>query len=202
VGSLTSIQHSILIGSILGDGSLRKQNNRLNALLEVNHSYKYKEYVDWKYSHFKDFVLTKPKARLTNGNRIAYRFTTQSLPIFTEYYSYFYKNGKKYIPDKINLDPLSLAVWFMDDGSKSRNSLYLNTQQFSISEQMKLQRLLLEVFNLKSTLNKDKSYFRIRITTGSSKIFKDITSPYICNCFKYKLTNDPVTTELKNEILI
>jgi len=42
----------------------------------------------------------------------------------------FYKNRKKCIPDLI-LDPIILAVWFMDDGSScSEDDVYLNTQQF------------------------------------------------------------------------
>ena len=37
VGSLTEEQKSIIIGTLLGDGTLRKKTN---TLLEINHSYK------------------------------------------------------------------------------------------------------------------------------------------------------------------
>jgi len=127
VGSLTSTQKEILIGSLLGDGTLRKQGTRTNALLEINHSFQYKEYVDWKYYHFQEYVKTPPKFRHGNGNRIAYRFTTQSLPVFTKYYQQFYAD-KKVIASNFKITNLLLSVWFMDDGSKSRNSFYLNTQ--------------------------------------------------------------------------
>lgn len=202
MGSLTSAQHAILIGSLLGDGTLRRQNNRLNALLEVNHSIKQSTYVDWKWQHFQEYVSTPPKARKSNGNRIAYRFTTRSLPLFTYYYEQFYVNGKKSIPYNLKLDPLSLAVWFMDDGARSRSSIYLNTQQFSLLEQSFLQKILLEQFGLVSALNRDKHYFRIRVSTSSTIIMKKIIEPYVVDDLKYKLANDPVTTELKNEILI
>ncbi len=201
MGSLTSIQKSVLIGSILGDGSIRKQDNRLNALLEINHSYQYKEYVDWKCTIFNEYVLTKPKLRLSNGSRLAYRFTTRSLPIFTKHYKMFYLNNHKIIPDNLILNPLSLAVWFMDDGSKSRNSYYLNTQQFSLNEQLILQKVLLNSFGIMSNVNKDKHYFRLRITNSSSIIMTSLVKQYILQIFNYKLINDPVTTELKNEIL-
>jgi len=46
VGSLTQLQKSIIIGCILGDGYLRIFPGRKNALLEINHSLKAKEYVD------------------------------------------------------------------------------------------------------------------------------------------------------------
>lgn len=188
MGSLSSIQHAIMIGSLLGDGTLRKQGTRTNALFEVNHSFEYRTYVDWKYSTLKEFVLTPPKSRLGNGTRVAYRFTTRSLPIFTEYYHWFYADSKKRIPSDVRLDPLSLAVWFMDDGAKSRTSYYLNTQQFTFEEQVLLQKFLLNSFQLNTTLNKDKHYWRIRVSTESSKRMNEIIIPFIRPCFRYKLT--------------
>lgn len=202
MGSLTSAQHAILVGSLLGDGTLRRQGNRLNALLEVNHAHKHKEYVDWKWQHFQMHSLTPPKARLGKGPRIAYRFTTRSLPLFTKYHSWFYVNGKKRIPPDLKLNPLSLAVWFMDDGARIRSAYYLNTQQFTLPEQLFLQKLLLNIFGLTSALNRDKQYFRIRISTESSIKLQQLIEPYIVSCLRYKLINDPVTTESKDEIPI
>ena len=200
MGSLSSVQNAILTGSLLGDGSLRRQDNRINALFEVNHSHKQIEYVDWKWKHFQEFILTGPKLRKNNGTRIAYRFTTRSLPVFTEYYQRFYSSGKKKIPKNLKLNALSLAVWFMDDGSKLYSSFYLNTQQFSLLEQEFLMKVLLDTFGLNSALNRDKRYFRLHVDTNSSISMKKIIEPYIIPSLRYKLTNDPVTTELKNEI--
>jgi len=187
VGSLSTIQHAILIGSMLGDGTLRKQGTRANALFEVNHSFTFKEYVDWKYQHFCDLVITPPKARKGRGRRVAYRFTTRSVPIFTHYHSLFYKNGKKKIPMNLKLDPMILAVWFMDDGTKSRSAIYLNTQQCNLKEQKILQRALQETFGISSRLNRDRQYFRLRITTESTRIFENIIRPYVLPCCRYKL---------------
>ena len=200
MGSLTSIQKEILIGSILGDGSLRKQGTRTNALLEVNHSFRYQEYVDWKWYHFKEYIKTPPKSRHGNGNRIAYRFTTQSLPFFTEYYFKYYLNGKKIISSDIVLTNLILSVWFMDDGSKSRKTFYLNTQQFSLENQEILINALYRDLRIKSSLNRDKQYVRIRIKTESAHQFKKLVESYLLPCFRYKIDNDPVTTESKDEI--
>lgn len=187
VGSLASMQHAVLVGSLLGDGTLRKQGTRTNALLEVNHSFEFKEYVDWKWQSFQEFILTPPKARQGNGSRVAYRFTTRSLPVFTNYYHWFYKDRKKQIPSDLALDPLSLAVWFMDDGGKSRKMLYLNTQQFNLHEQLFLQRLLQSTFGIQSTINRDKQYYRLLISTTGTKIMKGIIRSFIIPCFEYKL---------------
>ena len=191
MGSLTSTQKDILIGSMLGDGTLRKQGTRTNALFEVNHSYQYKEYVDWKYKKFQMYVKTPPKSRKGNGNRIAYRFTTQSLPIFTEYYYKYYSSGRKFIVPNVKISDLILSVWFMDDGSKSRNSFYLNTQQFSLGDQLLLMNCLKRDLQIESSLNRDKQYFRIRIKTESACKCRKIISTYLLPCFKYKLTMTP-----------
>lgn len=201
VGSLTSTQHSILVGSLLGDGTLRKQGTRTNALFEVNHAAAFREYVDWKWQHFQSLVLTPPKIRTGNGNRVAYRFTTRSLPVFTNYYQWFYQDRKKRIPRDLVLDPIVLAVWFMDDGSKSRTACYLNTQQFPLEEQKLLRSLLKNYFGIQSALNRDKQYFRLRITTESTKRLAEIIRPHLLSCFRYKLTDDPVTTDPKGEVL-
>ncbi len=200
MGSLSQAQKSIIIGSLLGDGNLRLAKGKLNALFEVNHTIRQKSYVDWKHQYFKAFVKTAPKARKGNGKRIAYRFTTQSLPVFTSLYKWFYNDNRKLVPKDLRLDPLSLAVWFMDDGSKSRSSVYFNTQQFPVEDQYKLLGCLQRDFNLTGKLNKDKKYFRIRITTKSTKLLKKIVKPYILPMFDYKLNDDPVTTDPKGEI--
>lgn len=202
MGSLTSTQNAILVGSLLGDGALRRQGNRLNALFEVNHAYKHRAYVDWKWQHFQEYILTGPKARAGKGNRIAYRFTTRSLPLFTSYHDWFYGTGKKYVPTDLKINPLSLAVWFMDDGTRIRSAYYLNTQQFTMEEQLFLQQLLLKTFGLTSALNRDKQYFRIRVSTESSLKMRKIIEPYVLPILRYKLANDPVTTESKDEILV
>ena len=35
-----------------------------------------------------------------------------------------------------------LAVWFMDDGCRSRRAVYLNTQQFALVDQLRLLEML------------------------------------------------------------
>ncbi len=183
VGSLTEIQRSIIVGSLLGDGAMRCKTN---ALLEVNHSYEQKFYVDWKYQVLNNLVLTPPKARKGNGNRIAYRFTTRSLPELTPYYRWFYSGERKEVPGNLIINPLILAVWFMDDGCRSHQALYLNTHHFSYLSQQRLVDLLNVQSGIKATLNRDKQYFRIRIAVESVPIFKELTAPHMLPKFLYK----------------
>ncbi len=160
---------------------------RKNAFLEINHSIKMKNYVDWKYQILKSIVLSPPKSRKGNGNRIAYRFFTRQHPEITKLFKRFYVKGEKRIPDNLILDPISLAIWYMDDGSKCGTSnYYLNTQQFSVEDQMKLIACL-KKFKVVATLNRDKTYWRIRIIMATVPTFKNLIQEYVVPSLQYKI---------------
>ena len=74
----------------------------------------------------------------------------------------------------------------MDDGSKTYSSVYLNTQQFSLSEQLQLIDLLKRQFGIEATINKDKTYYRIRVRSKSAKRFIQLVEPFVLEEFKYK----------------
>ena len=191
MGSLTKLQRSIIIGSLLGDGYLRIVKGRKNALLEVNHSVTQKEYVDWKFEMVKMICRSAPVVRRGNGNRIAYRFTTRQNPELTELYEKFYKDGMKKIPAELTLDSIMLAVWYMDDGSKCRDSdVYFNTQQFHSDDQKKCLEMLLQL-GIESSLNRDKKYWRVRIKKSSLPKFWNLITPYIIPSMYYKLVITP-----------
>jgi hypothetical protein len=194
VGSLTQLQRSIIVGTILGDGYLRIVPGRKNAFLEINHTFHQRDYVDWKFKMLESLCRSGPVIRRGNGNRIAYRFTTRQSGEISEIYKRFYQGRKKVIPDDLYLDPLMLAVWYMDDGSKCREGdVYLNTQQFDLIDQEKC-RALLQQLEIETTLNKDKTYWRIRIRKSSIVRFFSIISSYIIPSMKYKLSYSPVET--------
>lgn len=194
VGSLTQFQESIITGTLLGDGYLRIMPGRRDAFLEVNHSYSAKEYVEWKFEALQWLCISKPQTRRGNGNRIAYRFFTKQHPELSILYERFYRNGNKIVPEDLILDPISLSVWFMDDGSRCRDSdVYFNTQQFSLEDQ----RRLLEKLNavgLEGRLNKDKHYYRIRLLKSSVPRLREMIEYTIIPQMKYKVELNPVET--------
>ena len=143
---------------------------KTNAHLQITHSYIQKEYVDWKYEVLKDLVLTKPSKYKGNANRIGYResqipyiesliryrFFTRLLPELTKFYDIFYKGKEKIVPKGIILTPITLAIWYMDDGNKSYKSCYLNTQKFNSESQENLMESL-SLIGINSNLNRDKN---------------------------------------------
>jgi hypothetical protein len=49
----------------------------------------------------------------------------------------FYEDRRKVVPADLELTPVSMAVWFMDDGSRKSSQcrgLYLNTHSFTAQE--------------------------------------------------------------------
>ncbi len=168
VGSLTQVEKSIIIGSLLGDGYLRIVPGRKNAFLEINHSISQKEYVDWKFRKLRNIVKSPQH------------------PELTELYLRFYSNKVKIIPD-LELNPLIIAVWFMDDGSKSYKTYYLNTQSFDYLSQKRFVQILKKQYDINSSLNRDKQYYRIRIKQDSAKRFKKLIYNHIISSMKYKL---------------
>ena len=194
VGSLTQSQRSIIIGMLLGDGYLRIVPGRKDAFLEINHSFSQKDYVDWKYEVLKSVCISGPTSRKGNGTRMAYRFTTRQHPELTELQASFYKNGVKQVPRNMTLNPIMLAVWFMDDGSRCRASdVYLNTQQFAREDQEYCLALLASL-GIDASLNRDKEYWRIRIKKSSLPVFFSTIQKFIIPSMAYKLNHDPVET--------
>jgi hypothetical protein len=194
VERLNQFQKSIIIGTILGDGYMRIVPGRHNAFLEINHALSQREYVDWKYKSLKNLSASAPKVRNGNGTRQAIRFHTRQSEEMTKIYRQFYESKTKVIPDNLSLDPVSLAVWYMDDGSRCRESdVYLNTQQFDAQSQSILLKALAE-FGLDATLNKDKEYQRIRFLKKSiPKLFATI-EPHIIPSMRYKIGLESVET--------
>ncbi len=191
---LTSRQHDILIGSLLGDGNLQPLSSG-RARLRWDHSVKQAEYLWWKYNEFANFIHLPP-APLVRFNPI-FRNTYQYLrcqtlaaDVFGDYYRLFYCNRRKVIPETIvNLlsSPLSLAVWYMDDGSLDRwgsSEIYV---PFSDTEATLLLKTLKHNFGLEGKIHHHKGVHLAFSVTETQKLVT-LIRPYVLPLFEYKLT--------------
>lgn len=193
---LTDLQRSMIIGTLLGDGCLVETASKKNLRLKIEHCDAQRDYVFWKYECLKSFVLTPPKFQTWNRS---WMFKTISHPELTIIGDLFYKKRRKIVPDEIESllrDPLSLSVWFMDDGSKNRNDgLILNTQCFTKSETERLKDCLSTNFAIDHiSLQKDKNGWRLYVQTASSGHMTKIMRPYLLPCLTYKLISPVETT--------
>ena len=75
----------------------------------------------------------------------------------------------------------------MDDGSKSYRTVYFNTPQFDVSSQERLKAQLLVQFGIKVTLNRDETYYRLRMAVESVARFRRLIEPHLLKEFAYKL---------------
>lgn len=184
---LTNEQHSVLVGSLLGDGYLDETTKGYS--LRIHHGIKQKKYVDWKYHVLKNIVNSAPKIY---GTRVYFR--TVSHPYLIQLRKEFYSDNCKVIPRKFlkkNINPLALAVWIMDDGTNELSHgrcLKINSQSFTYEEHKFLCKMLKYKFNLESNINKDRKYFRIRFYKPSMPNLINIVRPYILQSMFYKLS--------------
>lgn len=196
---LSDFQRELLIGKLLGDGHLETQNGGRTYRLKIEHSYLQKEYVDWQYEIFKDWVPTPPKEKYQNVLGIRYRkyyFSTVSHGAFRFYAQQFYHKGKKVLPKLIKrwLSPLAMAIWFMDDGSvkSSRHrALIINTQSFSKPETLRLAEILKEKYGIEMNLRKQSrkkvEIYQLITKKGSAEKLVPLIAPHIVPSMKYKL---------------
>lgn len=209
VGSLrqkliSTKDREILFGTLLGDGFLYQMKNG-KSRLEVGHTTSQKEYLEWKYHSFTRFTKAKPHLVSFYDKRyrkkyFQWRFKTCADSFFNPFYSYFYnKEGKKIIRKsivKIFNSPLSLAVWFMDDGGRRNDSygMFLNTLSFSEHEHETLRECLLKNFSISTRIHSIQCGKRLYIPSDQAINFAKIVYPHLIPSMRYKLSYNPVTT--------
>jgi len=191
---LTARQHELLIGMLLGDAHLERQSAQPVARLKVEHAVSQMEYVQWKYTEWREWVLTPPQVR-KRWNRLGtvssnVWFTTVSHPELEKYRNWFYDGHRKKVPSNLTLSPFSLAVWFMDDGSrKSREcrGLYLNTQAYQCDEAEWLREILKRDLGIVTTLRQQSDGLQIYVPADQVSRFVQIVQPYVIQVMRYKL---------------
>lgn len=197
---LNKEQRAMVVGSLLGDGTMRLGKKARNANFKIEHGLQQEEYVWWKYCILKDFVFTEPKVSFRyDENRMQYPkswwFRTVRHPYLTDIFRQFYvgdeyRSGRKIIPLSITeeLTPLGLAVWIMDDGSYNHGKIDISTYAFSIDEISLLQGVLKRKFHVavKFYRDRDKGY-RMYCNTVETQKLVNIIRPYIVPSMMYKI---------------
>ena len=183
---LTQLQKSVLVGTILGDGCLIASRSGKAARLQVRQNAKYYEFVSWKYDFFKAWIITKPRYDRFNDSIV---FRTISHPDLMEIRKIFYRNNVKIVPDNIKdllTHPLSLAIWFMDDGHKQHFYLRLSTYAFGEIGNKLLQTCLKKNFLLNTKIYHDsKGFYLCFLKDNAVKLYK-LIKPYVIPCMEYK----------------
>ena len=189
---------SIVMGTLLGDGYVYP-----NGTLQIDHSVKQHAYVEWKFERLQA-VVGRPPSLVTrthpkSGKRSeSVRFYTRA--IFRNERQAFYSRGVKCVPIDIGnwLDPLALAVWYMDDGGRGGRSplgMVWNIAPYHPGDRELLQGVLIDLYGIETTIQSAGRGTHLYIRARSAQRFVDVVGDHIIPSMRYKLPLDPVTTE-------
>ena len=191
----------VVIGSILGDGCLKPPSKRENAssLWVSQHSSKL-SYLEWLHEKLgQGFAMNPIKPK--KGYQQHY-FTTKPEKKLGRLFRKFYPQGKKLIPEDVGVllkNPLSVAVWYMDDGTLDRRYKYhqnalIATYGFSFDGCERLSEALYRNFGLEVSVTKckmrDKIYPRLYVKSKSMGDFVSLIKPHIHPIFEYKIKSN------------
>lgn len=196
LSEITARQKSIIFGSLLGDACLKTSRGCPNAILSISHSDKQREYIWWLYEELKTLCNNEPKEYISKGKYVTIEMKTRFRKDLGEI------KNKIYIPKKTvsswwldQIDDLSLAIWFMDDGTlsyinKVKSIFSFATNSFSAEENYLLSSVLKSKFGIDSEvkpINRGNSLqYNLIISDNSFEKFNETVSPHIINCMKYK----------------
>ncbi len=116
---LSNQQWEVLLGGLMGDGALSPSRSGHGARFRWGHGARQEAYADWKASLFGNIAVS----RSTNAKGSVF-YDMQPLPELAELRQAVYVGGHKVLSEDYlkSLTPLSLAVWYMDDGSFANRS--------------------------------------------------------------------------------
>ena len=204
---------SAIIGMVLGDASLcrnrfRDGSYQGNAKLNMTHSIKQKEYMEYKMSILQPMFGYELKIQHTYysaGNdkkypvvRLQTRVNTQLTGIRKMLYDS--ETNKKHVTREVldMLDDRAVAIWYMDDGClslpKERGKIViLCTNSFTFAENELIRDWFYERYGVSFNINEHKASGTYNLRRGISDAHKllDAIKPYTIPLLRYKVDYPP-----------
>lgn len=192
--SIPELQKQILLGMLLGDASTGGKNHSWS--LTWSHSKKDEGYVDWIERGLGDVFLKGFRRERNSGynSTCLTGRTIWSNDIKNCFFDFYDNDGKKKIPERIIdiLTPLSIAFWYMDDGSLGHgdgenqdNTASFATCSFSVDDCEKLVRALAR-YQIEATIS-NYDYPRINLNASNAEKLFILIAPYIPPAMQRKL---------------
>jgi recombination protein RecA len=196
---LSSFQWEALLGGLMGDGALSPTRSSHGARYRWGHCAEQAEYGDWKASLFGNISITR-----STGAAGAVFHDMTPLPELAELRKAVYVGGKKVLSDDYlkALTPLSLAIWYQDDGSfQSRakgvqertragsGRVEICVQAMSADTQERLVRYLADTWDVRPVLTRkgrqEKSY--LVFPKDETVKLHALIAPFMHPSMEYKL---------------
>jgi recombination protein RecA len=197
---LSDQQWEVVLGSLLGDGCLSPpvRNDSESARLRMGHGAKQAEYLDWKVSVLGNI----PHCRTSNGKGAAFADFTPLAELHELRSAVYLGDGKKFLSEEYlkALTPLSLAIWYMDDGSFSLRSkgvqqrtqggsgrIEICVEAMNEGSQVRLRDYLRDTHGLDARLRKAGAAAVLVFSTAATAKFQELIAPYVHPSMEYKL---------------
>lgn len=214
--SLSCLEKSVILGSLLGDGSLKVYSGYKNARFSFRHSEKQSSYFFYKVSLLSSLSSAGSVQRQKPDGWSSLeklRYQSRALTSLSDIHKVTHKKNKLQVKRKWlnHLTAHSLAVWWFDDGSiigGGRKGVFC-TDGFSEKECLVLARYLLVVWkisvrvgrvakrlskessfleNTDLSVSQENHYYRLWLSTEQLKSFLTIILPYLpCKEMFYKV---------------
>lgn len=191
---LTSEELSIVIGTLLGDATIRYVHHKCKyPNLTFSHCRKQEEWATWKANKLSrlcaSFKTYQKVNTFTGRLDSSFYFTGKNLKCLCKLRDVFYVNGKKILPIeflKRYMDELSIYCLMMDDGyyDKTTNSFGICTNCFEKNNLEEFCSLLQDKFGLCFSIKKDNSLYLKHIS--NNKMFKILQKYNECATMNYK----------------
>lgn len=181
----------VIFGTLLGDASLCLAGNCKYRKLQICHCPKQKDYLIWFCDKLKEIKISKiTETRDKWGTLSIY---TPPHPEFNSIYKICYPSGIKQITHEWlkELTPLSIAIWFMDDGG-SQYFYKIATCSFSMKSCTMIKNHFKSKWGIETKIS-NNDYPRLSFDKNNTNKLKELIKPYIIPAMQYKL-------ELKKKI--
>lgn len=179
---LSQRQKEILIGCILGDAYISPLGK-----IRIEQSTKQREYVDWKYQELHSLCYPAEPREIVHilptGKQHASAFFLLR-QYFRAWRSIFYVGRTKIFPRDLKITPLSLAVWYMDDGCWTGKKALISTESFKGHSRENMQRALVHQYGIETVVGKNE---KLIIRKRSHDTFYSLIAPHTIPSMRYKL---------------
>ena len=196
---LSDFQWQVVLGGLMGDSALSPNTNGHAARLRWGHGRKQETYGDWKASLFANIGVS----RSTNAKGAVFHDATP-LAELAELRSAVYIGTKKVLSHDYlkRLTPLSLAVWYMDDGGFTNRSKGLQertrggsgrieicVEAFESSSQRRLADHLKDTWGVDARLTHKgvRKVATLIFDVEATRRFMELIAPYVHPSMDYKL---------------
>lgn len=200
----TKESRNFLIALLIGDGTIMR--NKYSNSMKVQHGRFQKEYLEWKIKKMNELAIDNSGLRTYSQiTNYSHGEIWNTYAVFIKHYTFidvlrkvvYTENGKVLSRKLLNrLNPLGLAVWYMDDGGLNHKKkinrlgqkvIYSTTLRISVcTRSTEVIQSYIDYFKEVWDINfytfkegKNKDMYSLMCGTNEARKFLDIVKPYI-----------------------